>query len=197
MSRANICSEITEDLIPDGGTIVFDWDNTLKVYNHSNKQISSRVDRSTLQRWKHEKQCKMYVISAIRPSRINLETLLFEVRKLGLLEIFAKEEDKVEVKAGKYARMGNVIICGYDKAETFLEIARTEPNARQFLEKSTIYSQGMDVTDAASDFMHDSYELVESDTNSRNEDIIFFDDEEVNIINFSALIENSTCFLVK
>ena len=153
----NTCTKITDELIPDGTTVVFDWDNTLKLYDKESKKISSRVEKLDLQRWKTEKQCDMYIISAIYPSKINLETLLYEVNKLGLLEIFANNDDKMEGQVGKFVRKGNIIICGYDKAETFIHVTK----------------------------------------NKRSENVVFFDDEEINIINFGELVPNSECFLVK
>lgn len=178
------CTVISDDLIPDRGTIVFDWDNTLKLYNRETRQLSSRVEGESLRRWKLDKQCELYIISAISPSRINLETLLFEVRKLGLLEFFTKEEDPVEVRAGELARKGNIIICGYDKAETFLKVKQ----------QSSIRNE--DVVDSVHAVQREACGKGSCDLNS-GDTVVFFDDEEVNIINFSAMVHNSICYLVK
>lgn len=178
----NTCTVISDDLVPDRSTIVFDWDNTLKLYNCKTRQLSSRVDIESLRKWKLDKQCEMYVISAIYPSRINLETLLFEVGKLGLLEFFTNKGDTVEVRAGELVRKGNIIICGYDKAETFLKVKQ----------QSSIRNE-VDGLIAA------EREAGDEGSCERNSDdiVVFFDDEEVNIINFSAMVQNSICYLVK
>ena len=63
----------------------------------------------------------MYVISAIKPSRINMETLLIEVDRIGVRECFSELTDDIVIKDG-YARYGNFIICGYDKAETLKKV---------------------------------------------------------------------------
>lgn len=197
----NTCTEITDKLIPERGTVVFDWDNTLKLYNRETRKISTRVDKSNLHRWRTEKQCDMYIISAIYPSKINLETLLFEVNKLGLLEFFTKEDDKVEVQAGKFARKGNIIICGYDKAETFINVTKTKIDAGLSEIQQTTETQlpvdflGGDVADGIDIDCYDNTCAFETNINSGN--VVFFDDEEINIINFSALVPNSNCFLVK
>ncbi|XP_045194526.2 uncharacterized protein LOC123550154 [Mercenaria mercenaria] len=208
----NTCTRITNNLIPDGGTIVFDWDNTLKLYDHTNRQIFSRVGKASLQRWKTEKNCDMYIISAIYPSKINLDTLLFEVNKLDLLEFFTKEEDKVEVKAGKFARKGNIIICGYDKAEMFIEV--TQHNLRSNYPSGQNYQpvNDLDVVDSVDYPDGDTVDagvcrasagtssdccVGGSSVRSVQNKVVFFDDEEINIINFSALVPDSKCFLVK
>jgi hypothetical protein len=56
----------------------------------------------------------------------------------------------------KYARKGHVIVCGYDKAETFLEVF--------------------------------------GDDDGRKTPVVFFDDERVNIDNFSPIVDNCTCY---
>jgi hypothetical protein len=200
----NTCTEIREELIPDRGILVFDWDNTLKLYDREKRQISSRVEKERLLRWQKEKQCDMYVISAIYPSKINLETLLYEVNKLGLLQLFTNEEDKVEIQAGKFARKGNVIICGYDKAETFLNVTQTAPQAKRDSQQTTGIQLPVDfvdgdVADGIDSHCHGygSNDTVGFGTNINKRQVVFFDDEEVNIVNFSALVQDSKCFLVK
>lgn len=82
-----------------------------------------------------------------------------EVERLNLMEVFACHKDEIVLVSGKYARKGSVIICGYDKAETFLELC--------------------------------------SHTNDeQKQDIIFFDDEFVNIYNFRAIVPGSQCYLI-
>lgn len=145
---------ITDDLIEeDGSYVVFDWDNTLKLYN--NGQLSSRVSKQFLLHLKHDRHCHLYIISAIRPSILNMSTILHEVEKLDLLEVFDVTADaRVILQPNEYARKGNVIICGYDKAESFLKLSK--------------YSGGR---------------------------VVFFDDESVNIHNFSSIVPNSSCYL--
>lgn len=180
------CSEIADDMIPDGGVIVFDWDNTLKIYDKKSRTIFPRVSRENLQRWKQEKRCEMYVISAIRPSRINLETLLLEVEKLGFLDIFTQENDVMECVPGEYARRGNIVICGYDKAETFLMLRKLQSSKHSVKKDNTV---GTKVT---------SYDAIDGIVPyATSEKVIFFDDEEPNIENFSTLVKGSVCYLVK
>ena len=112
-------TDINEDLVKYSSFIVFDWHNTLKQYNPERRTIKSGVDREILLKWKSELKCKLFIISAIRPTKINLETILIEVERLGLTDVFTEKTDTAEIVPNKYARKGNVIICGYDKAETF------------------------------------------------------------------------------
>ena len=51
-----------------------------------------------------------------------METILIEVNRLGLTDIFMEDDANIRVVPHKYARKGNVIVCGYDKSETFLEV---------------------------------------------------------------------------
>jgi predicted ThiF/HesA family dinucleotide-utilizing enzyme len=51
-----------------------------------------------------------------------VETILIEVDRLGLTNIFMEDDANIRVVPHKYARKGNVIVCGYDKSETFLEV---------------------------------------------------------------------------
>lgn len=179
------CSEISDDLIPFGASLVFDWDNTLKLYDPGTRSISSRVPTTTLTWWKSHKRCQMYIISAIRPSRINLETLLLEVGKLDLTEMFTCDSDQVIVEPGIFARKGNIIICGYDKAETFLAV--TSRNKREQEGKTAV-----DLVDGLY-----SFHVKEADDLRKTDNVVFFDDEEVNIINFRQIVRNSKCYLVK
>ncbi|XP_076471106.1 uncharacterized protein LOC143301004 [Babylonia areolata] len=157
-------SDIRDDMIEDGSHVVFDWDNTLKLYNRQTQQLSCRVSKDFLLRLKNQRGCQLYIISAIRPSQLNLATLLSEVDKLGLTDLFVRDSsdevdgaaaDQAVVKNGEYAHMGNIIICGYDKAETFLKLSNFD--------------------------------------SGRGDKVTFFDDEEVNVSNFSILVPNSRC----
>ncbi|XP_070199892.1 uncharacterized protein [Littorina saxatilis] len=164
---------ITDDMIEDGAHVVFDWDNTLKLYDTKTKQLSLRVDKKFLLHLKNDRHCKLYVISAIRPSAMNLSTILLEIEKLRLTDVFVNVgfkkdgcdqvdgvvEDKPVVKPSEYAHKGNVIICGYDKAETFLKLS-----------------------------MFDA---------SKGDKVVFFDDEYENVYNFHAIVPNSTCYFCK
>ncbi|KAK3101425.1 hypothetical protein FSP39_003471 [Pinctada imbricata] len=114
------CANIEEDLIEPESVIVFDWDNTLKICGEARKGITLRVPRLQLLKWRENLKCEMYIISAIRPTVMNLETLLIEVERLAILDLFVGSDDKIE-KTDIFVRKGNVIICGYDKAESFLE----------------------------------------------------------------------------
>lgn len=120
-------TKIDDSLIENGAYVVFDWDNTLKLYNKETRELSCRVSREFLLHLKQDLGCDLYIISAIRPSKINMSTIMSEVKKLGLDDIFVEEDfqhtSPQEVKDNVYAREGNVIICGYDKAETFLKLA--------------------------------------------------------------------------
>lgn len=157
---------ISNEMIEDGAHVVFDWDNTLKLYDRATRRLSSRVTREFLLHLKRQRHCQLYIISAIRPSALNLSTILCEVDKLGLTDIFVPDDgdqvdgtvgDRPVVKANEYAYRGHVIICGYDKAETFLKLSSF---------------------DAA-----------------RGEKVVFFDDESVNIDNFRAIVPTSVCHL--
>ncbi|KAK7480393.1 hypothetical protein BaRGS_00028312 [Batillaria attramentaria] len=162
-------TDIREDLIEKNAHVVFDWDNTLKLYDKQTGRLRSRVSRDFLVHLKRDLGCRLYIISAIRPSRINLSTILTEVERLGLTDVFVDDQEdsddvdgtenghKCEVKPNEYAREGNVIICGYDKAETFLRLASFDAD--------------------------------------KGDKVIFFDDEEVNIENFEAIVPNSKCYL--
>ena len=112
---------ISNEMIEDGAHVVFDWDNTLKLYDKYTHQLSCRVSREFLLHLKQNRQCRLYIISAIRPSAINLGTILSEMDKLNLTDVFVENGDHhSSVVKSEYAHKGNVIICGYDKAETFL-----------------------------------------------------------------------------
>lgn len=193
------CSEISDDLIPFGASLVFDWDNTLKLYDPGTRSISSRVPTTTLTWWKSHKRCQMYIISAIRPSRINLETLLLEVGKLDLTEMFTCDSDQVIVEPGIFARKGNIIICGYDKAETFLAV--TSRNKREQEGKTGVDEtnciHNVDMVDGLVPKNIVSFHIKEADVLRETDNVVFFDDEEVNIINFRQIVRNSKCYLVK
>lgn len=175
-----MCSEISDEMVPEMAMVVFDWDNTLKLYDKSTNALSSRVPRDRLECWKREKHCELFIISAIFPSRLNLETLLLEVEKLQILDLFVDEHDVIVVKPGRYARKGNVVICGYDKAETFIELR----GLGHTLDGSVLKNeeQGIHVKKLGAD----------------NRTVVFFDDEEINVRNFVAFLGNkSICYLVK
>ncbi|XP_052796076.1 uncharacterized protein LOC128228673 [Mya arenaria] len=205
----NTCTSISGSKIPENATIVFDWDNTLKMYNKQTRSISSRVEKSFLEKLKNEMNCRMYIISAISPSRINLDTILFEVGKLGLLDIFVDLKDTPEIVRGKYARKGRVIICGYDKAETFLELSgygRELGGTERDDEVATVEDDAF--SDLECDGVEDEADFVDMVVNKdqhglsassepRGGSVLFFDDEEVNITNFSSLVPGSICYLVK
>jgi len=197
------CFDIESVKIQSGSHVVFDWDNTLKLYDKKQRIISCRVDKHLLQTLKHEKQCKLYVISAISPSRMGLETLVHEVSKLGLLDIFTEPDDEPTIHAGRYARKGNLITCGYDKAEIFLELSGlgTRSEERQSTQESTgrdeyeddvIEVDGEDYVDSARGVPSRAVNLPHTTPS-----VFFFDDEEVNITNFSTIVPNSKCYLVK
>lgn len=88
-----------------------DWDNTLK------KSGKCSVPFTFFNR----EAVTFMIISAIRPSRLNLESLMIEVDRLGLRQYFVLPTD-VPVIRSDYCRLGNVVICGYDKVETFIEL---------------------------------------------------------------------------
>ena len=158
--------------IKDHSYVVFDWDNTLKIYDKE-KTIHSRFSKEQLLSLKLDKHCSLFIISAIAPRKLALETLLFEVRKLGLEDVFSDEDDTIMIKPEFYARKGNIVASGYDKAEAFLDI--TDSDERK------------DVVDHQAD---------EAAVHQRN-DVVFFDDEEVNIHNFKAIVPGSICHHVK
>lgn len=175
--KLHTINDINENDILHGSIIIFDWDNTLKLYDRTTKTLSCGVNRERLQRWKDEKECELFILSAITPSWLNLTTILIEVERLHLKDYFVKESDTVEIKFGKYARLGNIVICGYDKAETFLEISnnfRTAHSNQTFEEESN----------------------PKSCINKWNK-VVFFDDEEINLTNFSCQVNGSQCCLVK
>ena len=151
---------ISDGMIEDRAYVVFDWDNTLKLYDKKTRKLSCRVSIDFLLHLKNDRGCRLYIISAIRPSAINLSTILSEVEKLGLTDVFMSDGAAQSViKPGEYARQGNVIICGYDKAETFLKLSSFDAD--------------------------------------KGDKVMFFDDEEVNIHNFSAIVPTSACYLVE
>ena len=164
-------SEILEDHIPDNSYVVFDWDNTLKVIDRQQRSIKSRVNKEFLEGLKTKKKCSLFVISAISPSRINMETLLLEMDRLDLTSVFVNQEPSEEVSPskgitvvpGQYACKGNAIICGYDKAEVFLQVMSERTKTPQW-------------------------------NSNGDKKVVFFDDEIVNIDNFSVIVKNSQCF---
>lgn len=110
--------------IPDGAHVVFDWDNTLKLYD--GRAISCRFDIADLSAMRR-RGCVLYVMSAIAPRRAAFETLLYEVETLGLTWLFMDDDPaaaaaNVEVDR-RYCRKGRIVSCGYDKAEVFMEIS--------------------------------------------------------------------------
>ena len=90
--------------------VVFDWDNTLKQYDSARRSIRSGVDRNVLEKWKEDRQCRLFVISAIRPTRINVETILIEVDRLESTDIFVEDDANIRVapqvcSEGKHHRL--------------------------------------------------------------------------------------------
>ena len=152
-------SIIEEWMIKPKAKVIFDWDNTLKIYRKSDQTLSSRIAKDRLLYWKNSLSCELFIISAIQPSRMNMETILLEVDKLNLMEVFTCQNDEITVVPGKYARKGAVIICGYDKAETFLELGEVD--------------------------------------HRKDDNIIFFDDEFINVYNFRAIVPRSQCYLIQ
>ncbi|RUS72032.1 hypothetical protein EGW08_020196 [Elysia chlorotica] len=232
--------------IPKNARVVFDWDNTLKLVNKETKKIECSVPSSFLQKLVTEKACQLYIISAIRPSRLNMDTLLLEVDRLGIREFFCpfwqSEQQRqlngpgggethptvdkmlcphgfhaelVHGKLDTYYRWGNIIICGYDKAEVFLELleaedahviktptqnmqaltltdmAQSAPNPRFIFE-----SEVEDVSDGISEDVNNLDAKGDSAENEIPRPVVVFDDEEVNIVNFNAIIKNSICIWI-
>ena len=60
-----------------------------------------------------------YTFSA---SMLQIQLFLKEVDRFGLTDVFIDKHDAIQIVPNKYARKGNVIICGYDKAETFMDV---------------------------------------------------------------------------
>lgn len=90
-------AEIHEGLVRVPSAVVFDWDNTLKQYDSARRSIRSGVDRNVLEKWKEDRQCRLFVISAIRPTRINVETILIEVDRLELTDMFVEDDANIRV----------------------------------------------------------------------------------------------------
>lgn len=72
-------------MIKPKAKVIFDWDNTLKIYRKSDQTLSSRIAKDRLLYWKNSLSCELFIISAIQPSRMNMETILLEVDKLNLM----------------------------------------------------------------------------------------------------------------
>lgn len=191
--------------IPNSSYVIFDWDNTLKIYDPSSRTIRSRFAKDELISLKR-RQCHLYIISAVAPRRLALESLLHELKKLGLEEVFVEADSKIEVNCS-YARKGNVVACGYDKAETFLKLKSDAED--HFTSRYTADGLG-DQEDCVDGDSMDSQDLetdgpaaVGSDKtfcgdtkDFRKINTIFFDDEEVNIHNFREIVTDSICHLV-
>lgn len=90
-------AEIREGLVRVSSAVVFDWDNTLKKHDSAMRSIRSGVDRNVLEKWKEDRQCRLFVISAIRPTRINVETILIEVDRLELTDMFVEDDANIRV----------------------------------------------------------------------------------------------------
>ena len=171
-----------------------------------------------------------------------MDTLLMEVDRLGIREFFCPfwqqyqlngpHEDQAlsavnkklcthgshsEVIKGKldtYVRWGNIIICGYDKAEVFLELLDAEKTHHiQILpdlastskaQITTQQSKSLEsqVEDAADGLFEDGSKLdtkvdsAQMPETSKLRPVIFFDDEEVNILNFRTIIKGSLCIWI-
>lgn len=118
---------------------------------------------------------RLLLLFFISNLRTNLETLLIEVDRVNLRKYFCPACQKAqaekplacwecqhiqEIQVGcssyKYVCWGNIVICGYDKAEVFQELTQQ----------------------------------------LKGDNVVFFDDEIVNILNFHQLLKHSLCFLV-
>ncbi|GFS12477.1 hypothetical protein ElyMa_006698700 [Elysia marginata] len=207
---------------------------TEKLVNKEAKRIECSVKPSFLQNLVVEKKCQLYIISAIRPSRMNMDTLLMEVDRLGIRKYFCPFwqsqhqqnpksvtdesnqdlgglESCVELVQGNldaYVRWGNIIICGYDKAEVFLEIlSAEETRGMRALNKNmtvdtdwTGIKASEDMVDGLAEDDDTLDEKAKSASNmpeiNKARPVIFFDDEEVNILNFSKIVKNSICIWI-
>lgn len=192
--------DVKESTVSSSSAVVFDWDNTLKQYNPEKRTLKTGVDRSILLKWKNDLKCQLFIISAIRPSKMNMETILIEIERLGLTDVFIEKSDDIQIVPNKYARKGNVIICGYDKAETFMDIFY---GRKDFInvDKGDMLDSGprgkVNVENDTNDIETDGPVLVDTmASTSTDTKVIFFDDEEVNIDNFSQLVKNSVCYHV-
>lgn len=192
--------DIKEDTVSSSSAVVFDWDNTLKQYNPESRTLQTGVDKNILLKWKNDLKCQLFIISAIRPSKMNMETILIEVERLGLTDVFIEKSDDFQIVPNKYARKGNVIICGYDKAETFLDIFYDREDFTD-VDKGDMLDSGprgnINVESDINDIETDGQVIVDTMASTRTDlPVIFFDDEEVNIDNFSQLVKNSVCYNV-
>ncbi|CAL1540916.1 unnamed protein product [Lymnaea stagnalis] len=285
---------IEQCYIPDRATVIFDWDNTLKVINVKKRCIESRVKVEFLEQLVRDKHCTLYIISAIQPSRINMSTILFEVDKLGLRKYFcshcqnelnncenqtcsscpAVHDESFQISStefmingGKssvllrnktpsccaeskqgelkkciawecshkldtqlvnseyrYARWGNIVISGYDKAEVFLELTMQDnKRLKNFYSPTPIteelpavidLSAARCVTSRKNEVFHFECDCSAGEDSTEEADccddadnatvtlrkleraVIFFDDEKVNIDNFKAIVKYSHCYLV-
>ncbi|BFZ09222.1 hypothetical protein BsWGS_12261 [Bradybaena similaris] len=183
------------DEIPQEAKVVFDWDNTLKVTSADRKHIECGLHIESLNILAQEKRCSLYIISAIRPTRMNLDTLLLEVDRLGLRKYFCPKcrqenffsnhcshdiKPQLVKECHTYAHWGNVIICEYDKAEVFLELTEKNRIVCDETDRSVC-----DITDSV------------APGTPKCDAVYFFDDEDVNIHNFHHIVNNSKCVLVK
>ncbi|XP_005096922.1 uncharacterized protein LOC101852236 [Aplysia californica] len=167
-------STIESHMIPNDSIVVFDWDNTLKIVNKETKRIESRVNKEFLRHLIGERGCELYVISAIRPSQMNMDTLLMEVDRLGLRNFFCQNSKGREKGANDFpwVREGNIIICGYNKAEVFL----------------TLREKDMSCTDEVD---------CADDGHLTKRPVVFFDDEAENIEKFSHIVKDSLCYKIE
>lgn len=140
-------TKIDDSQIDDGSYVVFDWDNTLKLYNKETRKLSSRVSREFLEYLKNVRKCHLFIISAIRPSPINLQTIFIEIERLGLKDIFAGSDSgktngmndrNGPNQTSNFIFEGNVILCGYDKAETFLNFCSSSEEKVVFFDDEEV-----------------------------------------------------------
>ena len=127
---------------------------------------------------------------------MNLDTLLFEVNKLQLKHFFCPEcqqegythdtctHDLPVVAVSRpytYVSWGRVVICEYDKAEVFSTLLQSAVALENRIQSS-----------------HDPENAPERYGSEKpDRPIYFFDDEEINILNFRNIVKNSNCFLVQ
>lgn len=129
--------------------VLFDWDNTLKLLDRSKTpaELKCSVPRKTLETLATTRGCRLFVLSAVRNSRMGIETLKIEVEKLGLGSLFATAEDAVEEHDtssgyGSFWRWGNCIACGPEapKVGVYLHVVcRAEEEEEGESEERPVY----------------------------------------------------------
>lgn len=85
-----------------------------------------------------------------------------------------------------YAAWGNIVICGYDKAEVFLTL------------RGNTGTSGCNHNEGKPLPCNETEQVTELDMpHALDKRVYFFDDEVVNIENFRQIVRNSECVLVK